>query len=408
IITQSTSGNDAIAPPPSSSSTSPTPYKRPLLTQAPSLTKSPTLYRFTTPPQFNSRNTASFFSFSVAAKSSFYRILHRFKHLRRLRVYLRLILLLSLPFLYFLLSPPSHSLLLDFLTAFAFSVALLFSLNLALPRLPSIRLFLARSFPVTLKSSSSLSRSHLPVFWSIGSRSKSEKRSSSGCWVQVYSNGDVYEGEFDKGKCSGSGVYHYYMSGRYEGDWVDGKYDGYGVETWARGSRYRGQFRQGLRHGFGVYWFYTGDVYAGEWSNGQSHGCGIHTYKMHGFGVYCFANGHQYEGAWHEGRRQGLGMYTFRSGETQSGHWQNGILDVPSTRNNTYPVSPVAVYHSKVLNAVQEARRAAEKAYDVAKVDERVNKAVASANKAANAARVIAVKAVQKQMDHNHNNNNAV
>ncbi|MBA0654573.1 hypothetical protein Goklo_021551 [Gossypium klotzschianum] len=57
-------------------------------------------------------------------------------------------------------------------------------------------------------------------------------------------------------------------------------------------------------------------------------------------------------------------MYTFRSGETQFGHGQNGILDVPSTRNNTYPVSPVAVYRSKVLK--------------VAKVDERVNKAVAS------------------------------
>lgn len=47
---------------------------------------------------------------------------------------------------------------------------------------------------------------------------------------------------------------------------------------------------------------------------------------------------------------------------------------------------------------MQEARRAAEKAYDVAKVDERVNRAVAAANKAANAARVAAVKAVQKQM----------
>lgn len=74
---------------------------------------------------------------------------------------------------------------------------------------------------------------------------------------------------------------------------------------------------------------------------------------MHGFGVYCFANGHRYEGAWHEGRRQGLGMYTFRTGETQSGHWQNGVLDVPSTQNVSSPVSSVAVYHSKVLNAVQ-------------------------------------------------------
>ncbi|BFG21442.1 hypothetical protein CerSpe_077160 [Prunus speciosa] len=404
-----------------------TPYKRPLLTQThSSLSKSPTLYKFPPPPK-----NPPLFSPSLAAKTAFFRLIRRVNRLRRL------LLLLCLPFFYFLVSHPSHSFFLDFLSAFAFSSALLFSLNLALPRLPSIRLFLARSFPIKLKTSSSLSRPPLPVFWSIGSRPKAENRGNSGCWVQVYGNGDVYEGEFHKGQCSGSGVYYYYMSGRYEGDWVDGKYDGYGVETWARGSRYRGQYRQGLRYGFGVYRFYTGDVYAGEWSNGQTHGCGIHTCedgsryvgefkwgvkhglghyhfrngdtyageyfadKMHGFGVYRFANGHRYEGAWHEGRRQGLGMYTFRTGETQAGHWQNGVLDVPSTQNATYPVSPVAVNHSKVLNAVQEARIVAEKAYDVAKVDERVNRAVTAANRAANAARVAAVKAVQKQMQHN-------
>ncbi|KAJ9563445.1 hypothetical protein OSB04_008605 [Centaurea solstitialis] len=369
----------------------------------------------------------------------------RLRHLRRLRAHVRLILLLSLPFFYFLVSNPSHSFFLDFLSAFAFSAALLFSLNLALPRLPSIRLFLARSFPIKLPLSEklSLSRPPLPVFWSIGSRPKSgDRRWDSGCWVQGYSNGDVYEGEFHKGKCSGCGVYYYYMSGRYEGDWVDGKYDGYGVETWARGSRYRGGYRGGLRHGFGVYRFYTGDVYAGEWSSGQSHGCGVHTCedgsryvgefkwgvkhglghyrfrngdtyageyfadKMHGFGVYSFANGHRYEGSWHEGRRQGLGMYTFRTGETQSGHWQNGILDITSSHSATHPVSPVAVYHSRVLNAIQEARRAAEKAYDVAKVDERVNRAVVAANRSGNAARVAAVKAVQKQLPNRSNCDN--
>ncbi|KAJ6675621.1 hypothetical protein OIU85_011747 [Salix viminalis] len=438
--------NDPITPPPSG--TSPTPYKRPLLTtttttttrhsQTPhrsnSLSKSPTIYHFATTHQ-----PQSFFSVTTSVKAAAFRFLRR--RLTRLKVHLRLILLLSLPFFYFLVSHPSHSFLLDFLSAFSFSAALLLSLNLALPRLPSIRLFLSRSFAIN-KLRNSASRSPIPVFWSIGSRSKPEKRAASGCFVQVYSNGDVYEGEFHKGKCSGSGVYYYYMSGRYEGDWVDGKYDDHGVETWARGSRYRGQYRQGLRHGFGVYRFYTGDVYAGEWSNGQTHGCGVHTCedgsryvgefkwgvkhglghyhfrngdtyageyfadKMHGFGVYHFANGHRYEGAWHEGRRQGLGMYTFRNGETQSGHWQNGILDVPSTQNTSYPVSPVAVYHSKVLNAVQEARRASEKAYDVAKVDERVNRAVAAANRAANAARVAAVKAVQKQMHPNNNNDN--
>ncbi|XP_038682921.1 uncharacterized protein LOC119983323 isoform X2 [Tripterygium wilfordii] len=408
---------DEIVPSPLASKTR-APYKRPLLTNnhhhRSSLSKSPSVYRFSAPKQ--GPPSASFFSVSLAAKSAAFRILRR---LRYLRVHLRLVLLLSLPLFYFLVSHPSHSFLLDFLSAFAFSAALLFSLNLAVPRLPSIRLFLSRSlpFPIKLTSASSAisSSSRLPVFWSIGSRPKQDKRLDSGCFVQVYSNGDVYEGEFHKGKCSGSGVYYYYLSGRYEGDWVDDKYDGYGVETWARGSRYRGQYRQGFRLGYGVYRFYTGDLYAGEWSNGQSHGCGVHTCedgsrngdtfageyfadKMHGFGIYRFAYGHRYEGAWHEGRRQGLGMYTFRNGETQSGHWQNGILDVPSTQNTTLPISPVAVYHSKVLNAVQEARRTAEKAYDVAKVDERVNRAVAAANRAANAARVAAVKAVQKQM----------
>lgn len=51
----------------------------------------------------------------------------------------------------------------------------------------------------------------------------------------------------------------------------------------------------------------------------------------------------------------------------------------------------------------QDARRAAERARNVPRMDERVNKAVAAAKKAANAARVAAVKAVQNQMDHNNN-----
>ncbi|KAL7158370.1 hypothetical protein ABFS83_02G138200 [Erythranthe nasuta] len=423
----------------------PTPFKRPQFST--SLTKTPSLsnalHRYGVFAAQNHHHHQPATNFNLLYNRSQKFLTHFHHHLRylrrRLRLHLRLILLLSLPFFYFLVSHPSSSFVLDFLSAFAFSAVLLFSLNLAIPRLPTIRLFLARSLPIKITAKDHANRPHLPVFWSIGSRQKADKKAISGCYVQAYSNGDVYEGEFHKGKCSGSGVYYYYMSGRYEGDWVDGKYDGYGVETWARGSRYRGQYRQGLRHGFGVYRFYTGDVYAGEWSSGQSYGCGVHTCedgsryvgefkwgvkhglghyhfrngdryageyfadKMHGFGVYCFANGHRYEGAWHEGRRQGLGMYTFRSGETQSGHWQNGVLDVPSTQSTVFPVSPVAVNHSKVLNVVQEARRAAEKAYEVSKVDERVNRAVASANRAANAARVAAVKAVQRQMHRRSN-----
>lgn len=242
--------------------------------------------------------------------------------------------------------------------------------------------------------------------------------------VEFYSNGDFYEGEFHKGKCNGSGVYNYFVNGRYEGYWVEGRYDGYGVESWSRGSKYRGQYRQGLRHGFGVYRFYTGDSYAGEWCNGQSHGVGVQTCadgscyvgefksgvkhglgyyhfrngdkyageyfgdKMHGFGVYHFANGHCYEGSWHEGRKQGYGMYTFRSGETRCGEWDSGTLK-----------TPLPQLTDAVLRAVQAARKTAANAIRLRRVDEHVNKAVLAANRAANAARVAAVRAVQNRMD---------
>ncbi|MBA0567818.1 hypothetical protein Golob_005353 [Gossypium lobatum] len=242
--------------------------------------------------------------------------------------------------------------------------------------------------------------------------------------VEFYSNGDFYEGEFHKGKCNGSGVYNYFVNGRYEGDWVEGRYDGYGVESWSRGSRYRGQYREGLRHGFGVYRFYTGDSYAGEWCNGQSHGVGIQTCadgscyvgefksgvkhglgyyhfrngdkyageyfgdKMHGFGVYHFANGHCYEGSWHEGRKQGYGMYTFRSGDTRCGEWDSGTLK-----------TPLPQLTDAVLRAVEAARKAAVNAVHLRRVDDQVKKAVLATNRAATAARVAAVRAVQNQMD---------
>ncbi|KAM7514877.1 hypothetical protein LguiA_004460 [Lonicera macranthoides] len=241
--------------------------------------------------------------------------------------------------------------------------------------------------------------------------------------VEFYSNGDFYEGEFHNGKCNGSGVYNYFVNGRYEGDWIEGKYDGNGIESWARGSRYRGQYRQGLRHGYGVYRFYTGDSYAGEWFNGQSHGVGVQSCgdgscyvgefkcgvkhgigcyhfrngdkyageyfgdKIHGFGIYHFANGHCYEGSWHEGRKQGYGMYTFRSSDTRCGEWDGGNL-----KTALPPLTP------SVLRAIQAARNTADSAIHLRRVDEQVNKAVTAANRAATAARVAAIKAVNNRI----------
>ncbi|ESQ27355.1 hypothetical protein EUTSA_v10018575mg [Eutrema salsugineum] len=274
-----------------------------------------------------------------------------------------------------------------------------------------------------------------PVQWYIGDSNpesienqreeeEEEKRLVVKEGVQFFSNGDFYEGEFHRGRCNGSGVYYYFVNGRYEGDWINGRYDGYGIECWSKGSKYKGQYKQGLRHGYGVYWFYTGDSYSGEWFNGQSHGYGVQTCadgssyvgefkfgvkhglgsyhfrngdkyageyfgdKIHGFGVYHFANGHYYEGAWHEGRKQGYGTYRFRTGDTKCGEWDDGSL-VIRLPPETGPVH----------RAVQSARDMAKKSVNQRRVDEQVMRAVVAANKAATAARVAAVKAVQNQMD---------
>ncbi|CAL5338166.1 unnamed protein product [Camellia sinensis] len=72
------------------------------------------------------------------------------------------------------------------------------------------------------------------------------------------------------------------------------------------------------------------------------------------------------------------------------------------TVNVTYPKKS----HARIIKVSALARRASEKVYDVAKVDERVNRAVAAANRAANAARLAVVKAVQKQILYNGNNDN--
>ncbi|ESR41031.1 hypothetical protein CICLE_v10026235mg [Citrus x clementina] len=162
----------------------------------------------------------------------------------------------------------------------------------------------------------------------------------------------------------------------------------------SQGSRYKGQYRQRFRHGFGVYRYYYEDVYIGEWSNGKSRGCGVHTCEdgsryvgefkwgaKHGLGHYHFGNGDTYVGEYFEDKIHGFGVYCFANGHQYGGAWHQ-------------------IYHFK------EAQRAAEKAYDVAKVDEKVNRVVAAANRVVNATRVAAFKTVQKQTHHNNSKDN--
>ncbi|GJV70527.1 hypothetical protein Tco_1490522 [Tanacetum coccineum] len=87
-------------------------------------------------------------------------------------------------------------------------------------------------------------------------------------------------------------------------------------------------------------------------------------------------------------------MYTFRNGDTQSGYWDNGVLTISTSQDTSQAgSSSTTISHAKVLNAVQA--YSCESSSDM---DERVHKGVTGANRAANASRVAAVKAVQNRM----------
>ncbi|KAK8945766.1 hypothetical protein KSP40_PGU005926 [Platanthera guangdongensis] len=277
--------------------------------------------------------------------------------------------------------------------------------------------FVLRAFQLSIKAFSFLKR-----------RSKRQ----TGLAVQPCENGDVYEGELRQGQFHGSGVYYYNMGGMYEGEWIDSKFYGHGVEIWTDGSKYKGQFKKGLSHGFGVYQDHAGNLYAGEWVNGQSHGYGMQTYedgsryvgqykcglkhglghfqfwnggayageyfagKMHGFGVYRFSDGQQYEGAWREGNRKGPGICSTAYGEPKSGLWDNDFMEISS----------FVVNHTRVLDAAQvsmtsnpliPALTAAEKTYNISRVDDMVNRAVVAAENAANAAATASSMAIQME-----------
>ena len=59
----------------------------------------------------------------------------------------------------------------------------------------------------------------------------------------VFANGDVYDGDFQRGQACGQGVYRYAVSGGgagdcYVGGWEADRRHGKGVLRWGNGSRY--------------------------------------------------------------------------------------------------------------------------------------------------------------------------
>lgn len=101
--------------------------------------------------------------------------------------------------------------------------------------------------------------------------------SETGTGVEVFANGDRYEGDMVDGVRDGVGVYTWAnaLEGTYAGEFVDGAIAGLGVKRWADGAAYYGSRSREAREGYGVFAYADGGGYEGEWAMGAPDGHGV-------------------------------------------------------------------------------------------------------------------------------------
>lgn len=92
--------------------------------------------------------------------------------------------------------------------------------------------------------------------------------------------GDVFEGEFAKGKpANGEGKIQFRNKDKYSGETKKGLADGHGKLETVKGDKYDGQFKDGVRAGKGTETLKSGEKYEGQWAKGVRNGKGRVTNK---------------------------------------------------------------------------------------------------------------------------------
>ncbi|XP_065056744.1 radial spoke head 1 homolog [Rhopilema esculentum] len=137
-------------------------------------------------------------------------------------------------------------------------------------------------------------------------------------------NGDIYEGQYVRGKRQGKGVYKFHNGAKYEGDYFAGNKHGLGTMTYPDGSKYEGSWENNTKHGQGIYAYINGDIYDGFWVEDQKHGRGVYKNKatnaeisgkwedgiLHG-PVKIYYDGYYFKGRYNDNLLHGKGKFTF-------------------------------------------------------------------------------------------------
>lgn len=142
----------------------------------------------------------------------------------------------------------------------------------------------------------------------------------------TYEDGSTYTGQVLSGKRHGQGVWQS-RTGQYEGQWQGDMQHGTGHQTWSDGRVYDGQFDNGKFSGHGKMVWHTQKgllTYEGQYQNDLKHGSG----------KFVWADGRTYDGAWVGGKRDGRGTYINARTERKVGYWVEDKFDRWETTEN--------------------------------------------------------------------------
>lgn len=167
----------------------------------------------------------------------------------------------------------------------------------------------------------------------------------------VFSRGDRYNGEFERDLFHGYGVFiwkpayddsgNYVAGRRYDGEWKNGKFFGSGIMQVGNGDTYTGMFERNHYHGKGILRKECGDILDGEWIRGKADGFMKIKYingdlyeghmqlgEYHGQGRLLLVQGKgEYDGEWSQGLQRGQGTRIFSNGNKFVGQFAEGELD---------------------------------------------------------------------------------
>ena len=127
-----------------------------------------------------------------------------------------------------------------------------------------------------------------------------EKNHLYGIGMEIWSDDNFYQGEFNKSLKNGIGLYRWPDGTLCIGEWKNNKLNGYGLMKYSNDSLYIGEFKDSLMNGFGEFLWNDTEYYCGYYKDGNKNGFGIYVWNFDKLSCYV--------GFWDNGKQHGVGM----------------------------------------------------------------------------------------------------